>query len=574
MDQLEAVGPPPTTQDGVPVAPDEPGPRRAGHAVLRAATVALVAAGVLVALWLVDSNAHRGRVGRHVTVGGRSVEGMRPAALDRAVADLAADYRDATVAVRAPGGGFSATGAELGLSVVQDRTTAGALAVGRRGNVAARMWSWARAFVATRPAPVAVTVDQEAMARVVAERDPRRTPPVEPSLTVKDDKVVARPGQPGKGISPPSVLAALRRAGPRGLPLRISVARDGNLPPRFTTADAQRLADRAEQLAGQGLAVTAGPATATIPASTLRGWFKAEPGDDGLELAVDASGAPAALATLFPAPVVAPIDAGFAVSGGKVSITPSRTGTACCGPDAPALLQAALLAQTAASAPVNLSLKTVAPARDEDAAGKLGVVEQIGAFTTSHAAGEPRVANIHRIADLIRGQVINPGATFSINDFVGPRTAAKGFVDAPVIDGHYNFSTDIGGGISQFATTIFNAAFFSGLDIPSYYMHGIYISRYPYGRESTISYPDPDVRIRNNTPYGVLIWPTYTDTSITVTMYSTKFASGDQTGQTTEKKGPCTAVTTERTRTYVDGRKPTIDHFSGLYSPEEGVECP
>ena len=130
----------------------------------------------------------------------------------------------------------------------------------------------------------------------------------------------------------------------------------------------------------------------------------------------------------------------------------------------------------------------------------------------------------------------------------------------------------MGGGISQFATTIFNAAFFAGLDIPSYYMHGIYISRYPYGRESTISYPAPDVRIRNNTPYGVLIWPTYTGTSITVTMYSTKYVSGEQTNQTREMKGVCTAVTTERTRTYVDGRK-TTDRFTGLYSPEEGVKC-
>ncbi|MDP1807092.1 MAG: VanW family protein, partial [Acidimicrobiales bacterium] len=95
---------------------------------------------------------------------------------------------------------------------------------------------------------------------------------------------------------------------------------------------------------------------------------------------------------------------------------------------------------------------------------------------------------------------------------------------------------------------------------------------YPYGRESTISFPSPDVRIRNNTPYGVLIWPTYTATSITVTMYSTKYVSGEQTNQTREMKGVCTAVTTERTRTYVDGRK-TTDRFTGLYSPEEGVKC-
>ena len=540
--------------------------------MLRILAVCALALGVLVALWAADTRARSGEVGRNVTLGGRSVAGMAPAALEQAVGDLAARYSDATVVVSAEGGGFEASASELGLSVVADRTAADTLAVGRRGFVLARMWSWARGFVVERPAPVAITVDEAAMTRIVTERDPQRAAPVEPSLTVKDDKVVPKPGEPGKGISPPSVLAALGRAGPKGLPLRISVARD-SLPPRFTVADAQQLADAAEQRVGQGLAVVAGPRSATVPASALRGWFRSEVGDEGLRLVVDASPATDELARLFPDPVVAPVDAGFAVSGGSVSITTSKPGTACCGPGAAALLQSALLNRSPDAAPVTLPLKSVAPRRDEDAARKLGVTEQIGAFTTNHAAGEPRVANIHRIADIVQGAVIEPGATFSLNDYVGPRTAAKGFVDAPIIDEHYNFKSDIGGGISQFATTIFNAAFFSGLDITSYYMHGIYISRYPYGRESTISYPTPDVRIRNNTPYGVLIWPTYTGTSISVAMYSTRYVSGEQTGQTTEAKGPCTAVTTERTRTYVDGRK-TVDHFSGLYSPKEGVECP
>ena len=51
----------------------------------------------------------------------------------------------------------------------------------------------------------------------------------------------------------------------------------------------------------------------------------------------------------------------------------------------------------------------------------------------------------------------------------------------------------VGGGISQFATTLFNAAFFAGLDIPEYQSHSIYITRYPYGREATLSYPAPDL---------------------------------------------------------------------------------
>jgi vancomycin resistance protein YoaR len=572
VDQLEATG-------RLPVAPEpegdgaahraSPGPgRRRALGILAVVAAAL---GVVVALWAADAATHRDQVGRKVTLAGRSIAGMNRAEVDAAVAALATTYADAQVVVDAEGGGFKATAPELGLSVVQNRTATDALAVGRHGLFPTRVWDWARSFVVERPAPVDIAVDRTAMARIVTERDPQRTAPTEPSLTVKDGKVVAAPGKPGRGISPPSVLAALQDAGPKGLPLRISVDRD-DLPPRFAVDDAQRLADRAEQLAAAGLAVTAGGTALTIPPATLRSWFVAQPADNDLRLAVDTTHVADALAQLYPNPVVAPVDAGFTVSGGRVSITPSKTGTACCGSDASTIIQAALLDRPGGGAAVALPLKPALPKRDEDAAKKLQIVEPIGAFTTNHAAGEPRVKNIHRIADQIQGVVIEPGATFSVNTFIGPRTAAKGYVSAPTIDENYNFTDDIGGGISQFATTIFNAAFFAGLDIPGYYMHGIYISRYPYGRESTISYPEPDVRIRNNTPYGVLVWPTYTDTSITVTMYSTKYVSGEQTNQTTTPKGVCTAVSTERTRTYVDGRK-AVDNFTGLYSPKEGVEC-
>jgi len=573
VDQLEAPGPLPVVQPPRPLrsAGGEDGPGGARRPVLKVLLVSAVAVVVVVALWGVDTNASRGKVGRQVTLGGRSVAGMQAVELQAAVAELADRYTGAEVVVDAPDGGFRANAPELGLSVVRDQTVADAMIVGRTGHVAARIAGWARSFVAERKAPVRIDVDERAMTRIVTERDPKRTPPVEPSLTVKNGKVVAKAGEPGRGISALSVLAALRLAGPEGLPLQISVERD-SVPPRFPISDAERLAERAEELSASGLPVSAGQATALVPASAMRGWFQTQPAEEELKLVVDASDAPDALAELFPKPTVAPVDAGFSVSGGKVSITPSKTGSGCCGPGTVAAIQSTLLSRSAGDPAVSLPLRTVAPSRDEEAVRKLGVVEPIGTFTSNHAAGEPRVANIHRIADMVQGALINPGATFSVNDHVGRRTTANGFVAAPVIDENYKFTEDVGGGISQFATTIFNAAFFAGLDIPSYYMHGIYISRYPYGRESTISFPAPDVRIRNNTPYGVLIWPTYTATSITVTMYSTKFVSGEQTNQTKEMKGVCTAVTTERTRTYVDGRK-TTDKFSGLYSPEEGVKC-
>ncbi len=71
----------------------------------------------------------------------------------------------------------------------------------------------------------------------------------------------------------------------------------------------------------------------------------------------------------------------------------------------------------------------------------------------------------------------------------------------------------------QFATTLFNAAFFGGLDFVQYQPHSIYIDRYPFGREATVSWPSVDLKLSNPTEYPVLIWTEYTPTSITVKLF-------------------------------------------------------
>ncbi len=106
-----------------------------------------------------------------------------------------------------------------------------------------------------------------------------------------------------------------------------------------------------------------------------------------------------------------------------------------------------------------------------------------------------------------------------------------------------------------------------------YQSHSIYIDRYPYGREATVSFPAPDLEIINNTPYGVLLWPTTTADSITVRLYSTATVVGEQTGQTRTRVGSaCTRVTTERTRTWVDDGRTETDSVIALYRPE-GTAC-
>jgi vancomycin resistance protein YoaR len=306
----------------------------------------------------------------------------------------------------------------------------------------------------------------------------------------------------------------------------------------------------------------------------LRGWLAVEKTKDGtVALAFDPTKVAATLRGLFADVAGAPEDAHFTVEGGKPVVVPEQVGTVCCTDGATATLLQALRSGTRT---VHLDLRQSAPTFTAADAAKLGIVEEVGqptqfGPTTPHKCCESRVQNIHRIADLIRGHVIRPGETFSINDFIGPRTRAKGFTDGgAILDGE--IGTSVGGGISQFATTLFNASLYAGLDFGEYQSHSLYISRYPKGHDATLSFPHPDLKVRNTTPYGVLIWPTYTGTSLTVHLYSTHFVDVQLGNPTSAPSGKCTRWTTPRTRTYLDGHV-THDSVYARYRPAEGVDC-
>lgn len=548
---------------------DDPG-RRWNPALIAACGLGAVVI-LLVVGWLVDNLVHSGRVNRNVILAGRPVGGLDRDRLSVAVGEIARDYSRAQVAIDAPGAHIVAQGPELGLSLRQDQTVVNALEVGRSGFVLNQFLGWFMRLFRPALAPATVRVDQRSIERILVERDPGRLAPTEPSIAAKDDRMVAVAGNPGRGIDPASVTRLLTRAAPRGLPLEVKADREP-LAPRFSAADAEGLAQRAEEVAGNGLVVMAGPAGVTLDRPAIRALLSARPAFDQLVLAVDAGRIPNVLSRLFPTVGRPAVDAGFAISGDQVTVTPSRTGLRCCAPQAAAIIENALLNPSSDRTPVQLPVEVTQPRRSEQQARGLGVIEPVASFTTNHPAGQPRVANIHRIADAVRGAVIEPGRTFSVNDYVGERTTAKGYVDAPIIGEGGVFSTSPGGGVSQFATTLFNAGFFAGLDIPAYTMHSLYISRYPYGREATLSFPGLDLKLRNATPYGVLIWPTYTDTSLTITLYSTRSVVGEQTGQSASVRGICTSVSTERTRRYVDGRS-AVDKFYALYAPKEGEVC-
>ena len=147
--------------------------------------------------------------------------------------------------------------------------------------------------------------------------------------------------------------------------------------------------------------------------------------------------------------------------------------------------------------------------------------EVISTFSTTLTDDAERTENIDTAARTLDGTYVGPGESFSLNDVLGERTAAKGYNEAPVIlNGRLRM--DYGGGISQLSTTLFNAVFFSGAKIEEFHPHSFYISRYPEGREATISWPDVDNRFTNDTGAGILIEAEVSGGEVTVTFFGQK----------------------------------------------------
>jgi len=142
----------------------------------------------------------------------------------------------------------------------------------------------------------------------------------------------------------------------------------------------------------------------------------------------------------------------------------------------------------------------------------------LGVYSTQTTNVPNRNTNIRLAAQALNGCRLRPGATFSFNRTLGYTSADRGFKEAGVLV-NGKPETDLGGGICQVSSTLYNAALAAGMGIVERHSHSAPVGYVPPDRDATVSYGGPDFRFRNNTPNVSYLVFQYDNRTLTVSIY-------------------------------------------------------
>lgn len=143
----------------------------------------------------------------------------------------------------------------------------------------------------------------------------------------------------------------------------------------------------------------------------------------------------------------------------------------------------------------------------------------IAGFSTVFKESSPEESvNIDLAAQTINGTVVEPGEVFSQNETAGPYTEEKGYLEGIGYSGG-EVIKDVGGGVCNVATTLYNTSIASDLDIVERHNHSMPVPYVPYGQDAAVAYGYKDFKFKNNTDHPMLIWTELEDNRLYMGFY-------------------------------------------------------
>jgi vancomycin resistance protein YoaR len=470
-----------------------------------------------------------------VTVGDTPVGGLGAEEARAAIRDMHERRANEPILVTIEGMEFTLLPREVGYRLDEDLLFEQAMRVGREGGILdqARRWLSATFAGASAEIDAGATFQRESIISTLKLWEPAAIaePPHEGGISVLAGRVVPVYPKSGTGIDLETTadLIAAEILGDRSPVTAVTEFR----VPVLTDEDVDVAVARAERLIDGPVTLSKilPEASVTIPASVLQASISSRvigPREDPkIELFFQVGPLVQFIMPRRHLIETPPQDAQIVIRPDDVPlILPGSNGV---------LVDDAALPRAVYNAASSVTRTGPLPVRDgaeptftTEHAEALGVRELLYSATTLFVPGgtesnRNRIINIQRMADQVNGAIVMPGEVFSLNEYVGQRTEEGGYRRAGAIIGATIYCCDhpanIGGGVSQFATTLYNAVFWSGLEDVEHQPHSLYISRYPMVREATLGWPTPDLKFRNSTENAVFIKTEYTNNSITVKLF-------------------------------------------------------
>ena len=467
-----------------------------------------VAGALIVVIALVGSSGGSG-IPAKVSIAGVDVGGLSKDAARARIAEHGTTVLAGRVSISTSEPGFVADVPAARIAsepLLDEAIQAAGDSRGRIGSTLARIGLTGRKNI-----PLRFTIRRGAVDTLIANAHAKvGRAPVSAVVAVKGTEVVITPAKPGRAIDRADVTAGLATL-PSSFEVPVRVAQ-----PPGDDSDAERAKQLALRILARSHEITWSTNSALLVPRVTRKALRFPLDKDTINVALDPEALRSALSKPLGINERPPADARLEIRGNRVAVIPAKLGRRLNGRALSAALVAAPDAPTVAA-----KVATSKPAFTTEEAKALGIKEKVSEFTTPYQCCQARVTNIQRAAQILDGTIIPAGNRFSLNDRLGERTAARGFVPAPQIAAG-ELVEGIGGGVSQVATTTYNAAFFAGLELIAHTPHEFYISRYPMGREATISWRTPDLVFRNDWDAAILVSARAGSNGITVAFYSSK----------------------------------------------------
>jgi vancomycin resistance protein YoaR len=479
--------------------------RRRRRGVILAAVGAVVFV-FLVAL-LIDSTLYHGKVHAGVTVAGVQLGGLTPedakAALDRRV-EAAQKNRITLVSGDKK---WTVRPEDVGTKVDTAATVGAAMDASRNGSFLVDRFRGFLMYFRDKDVPLQGTIDRTKVDQISA--DVARSvdlPPINAGLVFDGPKIKIVKGQKGRIVDREALASQLKTV--------LLTLRATELPVPMAVKEPTVQADDYDQALKQAMTMTSSPVELTDGSHSWT--LDTEEIIAYMDFASETQGGVSILVPYLSATKMGPFldDLGVAVArdpvsatfkgdGRKAWVVPAIPGQRLDPEKTAEALNAAALDPKNRSTKVAVTLKQ--PNLTTEEAQAMGIKDKLADFQTEWEGTPDRQTNVKITTRFASNVVLAPGEIYDFDEQVGPRTAERGYKLAPGIVGPGKLEDVFGGGICQVSTTLFNAAFFAGLEIVERKNHSIYIAHYPTGRDATVSARSPNLRFRNDTKHHILI---------------------------------------------------------------------